>query len=431
MMAICACSSTDRPAFRTDRPLRRGGFTLVEMLVAVGLVVLMMLLFAQIFSMVSASISRQRGIAQNDQSARTVALVLRGDLEKLTYRQTPGQRGIVPLGAGQVLTPSERATRRGYLHISNNEEGDILQMTVLSSIVSKNADETAYFGRAVGLPGSGPNQPEMDDGAPGNGVGSSTAAEVAYFLRRGVLYRRVLLIREPLVGSDPQPRDGPGGDGTTLIPQNYSGEFWRDFDYAATRRGGRLRFLGLNSLDNAGATGLLPIADPKHRFGFDPGTGLPRERVDNGFIGRFTHEETSHAGFDFPGRPRSGGNPVAPGTSLTLDAGGVVSAFRGGPRRGEDILLTDVHLFEIELWDPTLARFVSIGQAGTAFATSAHPLFDHQYDTWHPNIDLDGDGNADPPPFAVPLEAIRITVQFLNPATDRMRQLTIVHSFVE
>ena len=57
-----------------EQPMRfgRSGFTLVEMLVSVALVLLMMSLFASIFSMASGSVSTQRGISNHDQKARAL-----------------------------------------------------------------------------------------------------------------------------------------------------------------------------------------------------------------------------------------------------------------------------------------------------------------------------------------------------------------------
>src|SRR5690349_21540281 len=74
-------SSTSRPAL----PPRRG-FTLVEMLVSVTLVLLMMLMFAEIYGLAQDSISKQKGIAENDQKARILTQVIRRDLDTRTFR---------------------------------------------------------------------------------------------------------------------------------------------------------------------------------------------------------------------------------------------------------------------------------------------------------------------------------------------------------
>src|SRR5262249_4683611 len=82
------------------------------------------------------------------------------------------------------------------------------------------------------------NQPEFDDllGTP-NQAGSSTAAEVAYFLRNGTLYRRVMLIRNPNITPaplTPQPADDAGGNLLfTMYGNGQPRNFWTDFDYSA------------------------------------------------------------------------------------------------------------------------------------------------------------------------------------------------------
>ena len=55
----------------------RQAFTLVEMMIAVALVLLMMSLFAEIFSVAIGSMSRSKGVAENDQRARMVLTILK------------------------------------------------------------------------------------------------------------------------------------------------------------------------------------------------------------------------------------------------------------------------------------------------------------------------------------------------------------------
>ena len=59
-----------------------------------------------------------------------------------------------------------------------------------------------------GLNGVGFNQPDWDDGVYDN-LSESIAAEISYFLRNGILYRRVLLLRQPAYGGD-QPTNTAG-----------------------------------------------------------------------------------------------------------------------------------------------------------------------------------------------------------------------------
>ena len=101
---------------------------------------------------------------------------------------------------------------------------------------------------------------------------------------------------------------------------------------------------------------------------------------------------------------------------------GIVSSFdgstspegRGGARRVEDLLLTNVHEMKVELWDSRLQRFVFPGHLWTNPATgntgdfhvtrclnvNSGPLGStapvamkgHTFDTWHRDVALDFDG---------------------------------------
>ena len=384
------------------------------------------------------------------------------------------------------------SNRAGYLYFSMNEPDsgldDKIQFTVSSNILFDDTDASPYFGRATELVDrsngtSGlaisPNQPETDDGSiAANSIGSSPAAEVCYFLRNGNLYRRVMLVREPIsyAGKNlaPQPTAQSGFDfflGQTNPSNNatYDGlfqplgaaatdDFYRLFDYSAfaTNIGGRQKatFVGSASLSNETAGAAQDIlAVPTNRFGFNPVTGLSREHAvhpaanlgPSKFLGAFLQAETSTGNFNWPQGPSTvelagntdssvangnavlgSGNPFdIVGMPMTLNQGnGIVSAFdastnpegRGGVRRVEDLLLTNVHEMKVEIWDHRLQRFVTPGHFWTNPATgqtgdfhvsrclninsgplgSAGPAGTkgHTFDTWHPAVALDFDGIA-------------------------------------
>ena len=512
----------------------RHGFTLIEMLIAVTLVLLMMVLFAEIFGLASESMELQRTIADGDQNVRSLTTVLRSDLQKRTFRD------VVPYSSTESLDFQTLpfASRRGYIYISlndpDNATDNLLQFTVRSTITKDTGDETPYYGRATGIvqrnppvpdPAASvranPQQPEHDDGELAlNFTASSTAAEIAYFMRGDRLYRRVVLLRDPLVASgtnraDPNwtfdgPPAPPGGPLSTdwqflrhvahpsgTVPlQTFNGQYlkyspgavgnvlnsddyWLDFDHAAVQQllpdgsGGVLidgaAFISDDQLSNEsdapdgddlgltmGSRPPLPLAPPEsivtRRFGFDQQTGISREfsHADPSqpgffFIGRYTLEEMSHPNFNFPQNPSGlgGNNPLSYSDVPALaDAGlfpdGTVDALAGGSRQGQDLLLSNVQGFDIELWDDRLGRFVqpghqltnASGQAGdyhrarnlqlnpavaaNAFvrvpgdpaAWSVSP-FDRwtgrTFDTWHTqNINIDTSGGS---PTAVPAPA--------------------------
>ena len=403
----------------------RAGFTLVEMLMAVTLVLIMMVMFAEVFQIAGGAVTKQRTMADNDQNARTFATIMRADLDKRTFRT------LLPFYPGE---PTNSATsfnnRRGYFYISSNNPGDgsddVLQFTVMSTVSLRNSDESPYCGRAVQLqlPGPptqqfynflvNPNQPERDDGQViPNGAATSRAAEVSYFMRGSRLYRRVMLLRDPIpapgipsdLSNDPQPKSATGADYFTAAG-GYSGNFWSDFDFSAYRlpsgisvvSGGTTissRFVGFDFLSNLNPSAFQLASGPNaalqtyryslgqtwNRFGFNselpasPATsllyGLPREFSGTSssaagffFLGRFSQEETSSTTFQYPfGVWGNGGNPLDTSNAL-VDASpvdGVVDGYAGGARAGVDLLLSNVHEFRVELWDERVGDFVPAG----------------------------------------------------------------------
>lgn len=407
------------PNTRTQTGSRSSGFTLVEMMVATALVVLIMLMFAQIYGDVFGSISNQRALANNDQKARQFDVIIREDLQSLTYRQPTypyaDVRGIVPLAPGDELI-IDPVNQRGYLYYSENnpldQTDDVLQFTTLIKFGERGDQEfkkqrRGYVGRAANLGANIDDQPEHDDGYANNGEGISRAAEVVYFMRNGNLYRRHFLLRDPLQSGTPataQPSTQTGIDVYSRTNQNYGGAngFYSDFDYAATRmyladinnvappRPSYLWFHSVDSLSNHRAYANNPIALPWNRYGFlnvpydysggapDPNYhhGNPREYVDDDpagtpygfpFMGRFTQEETSNVNFGWPGTDQ--GNSLvrfdrAANGTLTNGANGTVVGLDTGsrPRIGEDIILTNVESFDVELLDHIFGAYVNIGE---------------------------------------------------------------------
>ena len=322
----------------------RAGFTLVEMLVSVALVLLMMTLFASIFSMATDSVTSQRGISQNDQRARALTTIIRADFAHRT------QRYPLPFSPGEnpATSPTPFGNRSGYLYISTNNSysglDDLIQFTVNSDIVSEDPDSSPYFGKSQMLSDRSKksatnlrintNQPEADDGSlQFNNTSSSTAAEVSYFVRNGNLFRRVMLLRKPLPVSGQELNEQPATVGGTpyfsnadrqfWFDANFDGkedsnelsdDFWRYFDHSAVRpatNAAGASFVGLSALSNETAATIAGdvLGDPRSRFGFNPFTGNSREHTvltnpQNNqygvFLGRFLHSETSASNFNWP-----------------------------------------------------------------------------------------------------------------------------------
>jgi len=453
-----------RQPVESMRLSQRTGFTLVEMLVSVALVLLMMSLFASIFSMASGSVSTQRGISNHDQKARALTTLIKGDFSHRT------QRYPLPFYPNEntATSPTPFGNRAGYLYISTNDpysgQDDLVQFTVSADMLQEDTDSSPYYGRAALLndPSGNtstslsvnPNQPEADDSSlTVNNTGSSTAAEVCYFVRNGNLYRRVMLLRQPLPVAgrelDEQPQTSRGQDYFTSGSGNFSvqtssgaiatDDFWTYFDYSATAASptGKAQFVGLSGLNNEQAVTVPAVGNPAYRFGFNQFTGISREHavLNGAFIGRFLQAETSSVNFNWPQRRavlfgtnqvfgvgnNPDGNPFNIANGLTLNiATGVVQEFsntasgagRGGTRRMEDLVLSDVHEMKVEIWDERLQKYTTPGHnelfrmrdlSGNTFML---PGDYHQgrrfsdadgqgpegssvgvFDTWHPDTD--------------------------------------------
>ncbi len=519
-----------RPAF--------AGFTLVEMMVSVALVLLMMTMFAQIFQMATGALSTQKGIAENDQKARMLTSVLRGDLDHRTFRD------VFPFRSNEDTRQLGHSLlrRSGYFEIDEGDPAsdvdDVLQFTTLVNIKLQNKDATPYTGKAItvgafnitGYPSNSSirisgnyaayiatnshvwitgstgndgrytvsnspapsfsggqttitftssslntaptqfgfaclteNEPDFDDGVFGNTTSVSCAAEVSYFLRNGVLYRRVLLIRDPAVGGAAQPTYSTGDP----LLWNGSGEyygvpggttFWRDFDYSAFYFNGKngslapgIRFhSATESLSNSSQAPRILINDsavpgtnatsfpislgiPNLRFGHSTSNGLTQDASTSAVlttggavtINRFTLQECSNSSFGYPGYlpndPVSGAVKTNPYDRANIqvdpNTGLVVEYSNQTFRRGEDILMANVLTFDVKVWDPFFGGFVDVGDStlnpGGPFSSTAPGLLNstyggaanhYRFDTWHPLASVGVGVNSGEPPY-VPLDA--------------------------
>lgn len=425
------------------QPAGRGGFTLVEMLVSTALVMLIMVLFAEIYAAAVGSIREQEGIAKNDQKARSVINMLRNDLKARSYREIPlavtdpskaslVARGIVPIHPRTLVIDS---AQRGYFYISENDPADDTD-DVLSLSVLLTTDVGKYAGRVKKDDGTHVNHPDSDDAVLGDGMTVSRAAVVTYFLQDGKLHRRINLLRDPLCIPNPwnpdsgalfwmpvQPSDETIGGltqlgtGNLLYPTSDYSTWYQDNGMARLENppSPRMRVLGIESLDNTQGHVNAPI-------------GLPRNREGHAASGN----PVEFSGANFQGRP------ALPGT-----------------RVGEDIVLGGVVGFDIKVWEPRDAnlngagvtdsfegpfrggRFVDIGHGvltqtnGSAETNETGPFRNTAtggmgnnsswgklntayspggpsgfgvFDTWHP---LAADGTTPPvPPTALPATAI-------------------------
>ena len=407
---------------RDARATGRGGFTLVEMMVATTLVVMMMLMFAQIYVAAIDSLGEQQAVARNDGKARLVDTILQGDLDRINTLSAPNSnQGILPLVQNDVV----QSWQRGFFYISENDQtnpnDDVLHFTT-SIKTARSRDQSMYFGRATNIPGTlaygspgggslYPNHPEFDDGDTGNGVGASRDAEICYFVRAGNLYRRVLLIRDIDLAGVPgtnaaQPSQGTVDFSGLITPANAaaSPSYYKAFDYSAYHRPGAtpsVRFLGTDALQNhpvAPSVSTESLGCSMTRFGFaitsanqtytnadltlqalTRARGVPVEYDSLGnFFGRPLHAETGSYLWQWPGtgtnRLNSPSLVYNPTTNVITDgATQIVDPDTTNTRATEDLLLSNVEAFDIEVWDPGL---VEIDPNGNGIVDSGEAVAD-------------------------------------------------------
>lgn len=413
-------ATADRLSIRQPVSASRRAFTLVEMLVAVALVVLMMTLFATIFQMSTDAMGTQKALAENDQKVRLVLTVLRGDLKNRTMKL------VAPFYAGEDAAPFFAAQidlRQGYFYVGENDRDDETDDTLQFTVQLPGGDDR-FFGHATPFTASiifDPNQPEFDDGVPvANNAAASRFAEICYFVRRGTLYRRVMLIREPIIGdANPLPGQTGMGPGTYGPMGEYASgtkNFYSEQDLSARFTG---TVVSVNGFDQVrpNSVSAFPLGKPNCRFGFNHNTGLPREYVGGDFIGRFTHWETSYlynpaynrppsnfTQFGYPARIDNTEcpNPMDPtAATLTYDANaGLVTSYIQSDASGryvstsrtsEDVLATNVLRFDIKLFDDAASAGPD-GLPGVAGVDDNTPLngVDDQTELGWPGSD-DGD----------------------------------------
>ncbi len=365
---------------------RRDGFTLVEVLVASALILMIMLILIQVFAAASGAASLSRNLRELDQRAAGAMGVLRSDLEGLTLVPNP---------------PHDPANGEGYLEIEENS---------LSDFEREDGDDVlAFTSRKEGG--------EMFQGRYGynrdplTGIltpltAQSDTAEVIYFLRDQVLYRRQLLV----MPSQPKRIDFPrykwsgavdrawvtGGKVPQMGAVPYSWYHWFDISarFAYSNTGFDLTTLEplVNSLESLtkrenryahlaafyphravgnqeSGSSPSPVANLFHQDNdFNGNSDFVSVRQSEMWFGRPLLRETAHPAWDWPGGMNTFDRfynqaPLDQNGDGLIDIDWVANAdVMVNPTRriSEDILLTNVLSFDIKVYDPGAPIFGSV-----------------------------------------------------------------------
>lgn len=427
--------------------MRRDGFTLIEMLVALAITLVMMGTVVTLFGVITESVANSRSALEMSDRLRAARSVLQDDLDGATATLRPPLRPESDQGYFECMEGQAFDGASGLLDIFGDVD-DVLMLTVRRS--------PPFIGKLNGA------------------TIESPLAEVVYFavqdgplidatqsppVRLFTLYRRVLLV-------------APGVAATISNPPE---EYYDGNDIS-------VRY-------EQPAPSLTPT--------FIPNTLGDLTKREN----RFAH--TGNASFpygDFPfpvlidGLRPSGwpnGRPKENAFLLPYD----------GPRVGDDVLLGNVLAFDVQVYDPGAPVFVEssvaveprdrgyaalfgmnapvafgayadLGYAtgyvpavgdpvaifnGAPKAESALVARPFIYDTWSLHyeangldedsangpdaatngLDDDGNGLVDDaleldtlPPYSAPLRGIRITIRVYEPSSQQIREAIVVKSFV-
>jgi prepilin-type N-terminal cleavage/methylation domain-containing protein len=377
--------------------MQRSGFTLVEVLTATALTLILMSLLAGVFASITDAVNTSRSTIELNSQLSGVAYRLQKDLEGYTVRPDPlredyhdGYLAVLegPLGTpafqpSVALPTSGGSIMPGVPDTSLADRDDILMLTTRSR-------HEPFMGRL------------------GNDTFTSEVAEVAWFLRGTTLYRRVLLVGNPTVptqpvaspivwweqagtryvrsnlGSPPGPPYADASGVNAWTPANQA--FYGYADLSVRLEGGitdpDVTTAGGNPRIVPNTLGDLSI--PRNRYCYPTSAMISDVRLwspgttAGAVFGLPVLGECSHPAFRYP--TPGGVPPVIPGASGNpfdqmlrrypydnVDPNtGRMSAYpdpAADPnnlrRINEDVIMTNVLGFDIKVWDPGAPIFAS------------------------------------------------------------------------
>ncbi|MDO5553766.1 MAG: prepilin-type N-terminal cleavage/methylation domain-containing protein [Planctomycetia bacterium] len=386
----------------------RRGYTLLEILISVSLMLILMYAVAAIFGRVGTIMNDTQSTMGMTNSLRNAKNRLERDLRFVSVPMKPprnSNRGegyfcyIEGLG-GAFSRVNTAGSPFGLASIVQDTDRSDVDTTPIDS-----DDILMFTARApVG---------EYFRGRLNGNMVESEFAEVIWFVRGTTLYRRVLLIipHEQLQNAL----------GNNITPAN----FYQNNDISVHEANG---FLVANTLSD--------LSNRKNRYGYWSSVFGSDQNALHGANGAWywlrlpTLQESAYndvqafnAGFPFgynnssvvtgyyqPLSVNLGGTstlanalPVAnpfldlwrspnPWDQVNPDSGDLVSASDGSPILNQDVILTNVIGFDVRAWDDTDKEFVSLGDGNFANASSTDFKSKGYYDGFY---DVNGDGNED------------------------------------
>jgi len=372
-------------------------YTLVELLIALTLSLLLLIGVIELFGRVSGIMNDTRATLNMSANLDGVELVLRQDLaripntlpdkpQRIAYAIAhPGTNEVDDLdGYLEIVEGPDTASSHPYVDENGNPDATVGDVDDILAFAAKTDAAIPFRGL-------------IDEK-----IAERNAAEVTWFVRGNTLYRRVRLIDDQNTTNDPN----------------------------------------VNTIAD--------LARRERRFEHDgPANPFPHPLYKNTnepwyYLRMPTLEETLHDGWKPSGwrsQPIDLNGLVAKPDlwkqpyflpNVQDKKSGSLTDYVSDPRHhraGEDVILTNVLSFDIKVWDPNTKDFVDLGTKGTAWENSSQPDLPRTWDAWTWEYVKEHGNTTGLPPFTEPLKAIQITIRCFDPASQIIKQITVVHQF--
>jgi type II secretory pathway component PulJ len=424
--------------------IRPGGYTLVEILIAITLAMILMLAVTKMFSQLGTSINNSRAMLETADRLRWAAAKFQSDINGVT---------------ATMLPPRPIQTNEGYFEFIDFSAFMPAAVDTSGPATPPPTDATVgMMGKVLMFTTRNSNQPFS--GRYGSGTAQSETAEVCWFVRGHNLHRRVLLVAPGLSMSGYNMSNvyasndiSVRASGSGVVPNTLADLTRREcrfahptdaFPYDARRWGQ----LGLPTLlEQSMGTGVGAPASGYAALRSQQDLWRPLPRGDNYDPLPDWYLITGSTG------------PYTPPTTARVT---------------DDVILTNVIGFDVKAWDPAAGAYVDLGTGTGTFAaanfaacgTKSAPLIGtgasgYFYDTWptcYENAPPTSAGTADQwadgfiqggtavdtsadqiyaGPFANPatkalpqLRGIQVKIRVFEPESRRIREVTVMGDFL-
>ncbi len=387
---------------------RRAGFTIVEILIAMGLTLILMGTAVTLFGLMTDSVANNRAMIETSDRMRFAVHRLRVDLQGVTAVMNPPLDPEDDLGYFEVRDGAGLTLPGAWNpDTSSATDGTVGAMHDVIMFTSRSNDEP-FIGRF------------------GGSTRESYVAEIAWFLRGTNLHRRALLVLPatiPDVASQVNyyaTRDiSAHWDGSNMVANSLS-----DLT-EPTKRFARLNTGGTYGIDHWGILNLPTLRE----------TSSPSWSVGT-YNGVNSSSAPSAGNIDYWNAPftwlNGSGTPITP--AIIDSQTGTLNGRDDGSRFAEDIILTNVINFNVQLWREGDSDYTNI-----------------DYNTWSTHFERDGQGNDyafdgldnngsngiddigewdNPGPTSFRIRGVRIRIRVFEPDSAQIREVEVVQDFL-